>query len=126
MNRTDILDWMHPDCPVRNILARVCDKWSMIVLHTLYGNGGAAMRFGELSKKIDDISQKMLTVTLRTLEEDGYVSRKIYPEVPPKVEYSLTVRGNDLWCQIQQIATWAKDNMDAIISDRKKYRRKRK
>ena len=86
----------HPDnnCPVRNVLCRLGDKWSMLVLITLNANG--TMRFCDIHKTIADISQRMLTVTLRTLETDGLVSRKVYAEVPPRVEYELTERGKSL------------------------------
>ena len=86
----------HPDnnCPVRNVLCRLGDKWSMLVLITLNANG--TMRFCDIHKTIADISQRMLTVTLRTLETDGLVSRKVYAEVPPRVEYELTERGKKL------------------------------
>ena len=72
----------HPtgNCPVRDVLSRLGDKWSMLVLTTLSANG--TMRFSDIHKTIDDISQRMLTVTLRTLESDGLVHRKVYPEVP--------------------------------------------
>ena len=82
MNRKEIIDMSDPDCPVRNVLARICDKWSVLVMLVL--KDAEVMRFNEIQKSIPDISQKMLTVTLRTLEEDGFVKRKIYAEVPPK------------------------------------------
>lgn len=80
----------HPtgNCPIRDILCRLGDKWSMLVLITLNVNG--TMRFSDIQKTISDISQRMLTVTLRTLEADGLVSRTVYAEVPPRVEYQLT------------------------------------
>ena len=78
MDRTTIEDALFPDCPIRNILARISDKWSLLVIYTLDRSGGRAVRFKELQREIPDISQKMLTVTLRTLEEDGYVMRKIF------------------------------------------------
>ena len=80
----------HPtgNCPVRDVLSRLGDKWSMLVLITLNANG--VMRFSDIHKTIEDVSQRMLTVTLRTLEADGLVARKIYAEVPPRVEYCLT------------------------------------
>lgn len=77
------------------------------------------MRFNELQKAIPDISQKMLTVTLRTLEEDGYVTRKIYPEVPPRVEYTLTARAKSLLPHISDLIGWAIENFDAVVADRK-------
>ena len=86
MVRTDIQNELYPDCPIRNILARISDKWSILILFTL--NQSVLMRFNALQKNIPDISQKMLTVTLRTLEEDGFVKRQVYAEVPPRVEYS--------------------------------------
>lgn len=82
------------------------------------------MRFKELQRGIPDISQKMLTVTLRTLEEDGYVTRTIYPEVPPRVEYALTERAKSLIPYINALIGWALENMDAIMSDRRTAIRK--
>ena len=116
MVRTKIQSELYPDCPIRNILARISDKWSILVLFTL--NQSALMRFNTLQKNIPDISQKMLTVTLRTLEEDGFVKRKVYAEVPPRVEYSLTERAISLLPHINDLITWAKNNMDAILTDR--------
>ena len=116
MVRTEIQNELYPDCPIRNILARISDKWSILVLFTL--NQSALMRFNALQKNIPDISQKMLTVTLRTLEEDGFVRRQVYAEVPPRVEYSLTDRAISLLPHINSLITWAKDNMNAILVDR--------
>ena len=96
MYRTTIEDAVFPNCPIRNILARLCDKWSLLVIYTLDKAGKEAVRFKELQREIPDISQKMLTVTLRTLEDDGYVTRTVYPEVPPRVEYALTARAYTL------------------------------
>jgi len=81
-------------CPIRNILSRLGDKWSLLVLVTLSANG--TLRFSDLNRAIGDISQRMLAVTLRSLEADGLVRRKIFPEVPPRVEYSLTASGQGL------------------------------
>lgn len=81
------------------------------------------MRFNTLQKSIPDISQKMLTVTLKTLEEDGFVNRKVYAEVPPKVEYSLTDRALSLLPCINELISWAKENMEAIIQDRTKSKK---
>lgn len=117
MKRNEIIDELVPDCPIRNILARISDKWSLLVLYTL--NQEPTMRFNALQKSIPDISQKMLTVTLKTLEEDGFVSRKVYAEVPPKVEYSLTDRALSLLPCINTLIAWAKENMKDIIQDRK-------
>ncbi|WP_294548291.1 helix-turn-helix domain-containing protein [uncultured Bacteroides sp.] len=119
MVRTEIQNELYPDCPIRNILTRISDKWSILVLFTL--NQSALMRFNALQKNIPDISQKMLTVTLRTLEEDGFVKRQVYAEVPPRVEYSLTDRAISLLPHIDSLVVWAKENMDAILNDRKYY-----
>lgn len=112
-----------PDCPIRNILARISDKWSLLVLYTL--NQEPVMRFNALQKSIPDISQKMLSVTLKTLEEDGFVKRKVYAEVPPRVEYSLTDRALSLLPCINSLIIWAKENMEAILKDRKKAKKTR-
>ncbi|MCM1311934.1 MAG: helix-turn-helix transcriptional regulator [Bacteroides sp.] len=118
MESLKILNELHPDCPIRNVLARIGDKWSLLVLYTL--EKSPVMRFNALRKEIPDISQKMLALTLRTLEEDGFVSRKVYAEVPPRVEYSLTERAYSLLSHINSVIEWAKANMDDILSDRKR------
>ena len=111
-----LLDKHDPECPVRNVLTRISDKWSLLVLYTLYESG--VVRFKELQRLLPDISQKMLTVTLRTLEEDGFVSRKAYAVIPPKVEYSLTDRAVSFLPHVESLIHWAKENMPAIIKDR--------
>ena len=122
MARTEIQNELYPDCPIRNILARISDKWSILIIFTL--NQSELMRFNALQKNIPDISQKMLTVTLRTLEEDGFVKRQVYAEVPPRVEYSLTDRATSLLPHINSLIMWAKENMDAILMDRTNNRLK--
>lgn len=107
-----------PDCPIRTILARVSDKWSLLILFAL--SEAKVLRFNMLRKEIPEISQKMLTNTLRTLETDGYVTRKVYPEVPPRVEYSLTARAYSLLPHINALVKWAKENMAEIVEDRQK------
>lgn len=118
MDRTTIENAVFPDCPIRNILTRFSDKWSLLAIYTL-NKLNRAVRFKELQRQIPDISQKMLTVTLRTLEEDGYVTRTVYPEVPPRVEYALTERTKSLLPHINALIGWALENMDAIMNDRK-------
>lgn len=117
MPKTCIKDELFPDCPIRNVLARISDKWSMLILFMLNHNG--TMRFNALRRDIPDISQKMLSSTLRTLEEDGYILRKSYAEVPPRVEYSLSERGKSIIPHIEGLIEWAKDNLEDIINDRK-------
>ena len=120
MDRTMIEDAVFPGCPIRNILSKLCDKWSLLVIYTLDKADRRTIRFKELQREIPDISQKMLTVTLRTLENDGYVTRTVYPEVPPRVEYALTARTRSLLPHINALIGWALENMDAIMKDRKK------
>ncbi len=116
MSRLRLQDPFDPQCPVRNVLSRIADKWSLLVLYTLQARG--TTRFKELQRSLPDISQKMLTVTLRTLEEDGFVRRQVYATVPPKVEYSLTERALSLLPHINALTAWAKANMNDIMSDR--------
>jgi DNA-binding HxlR family transcriptional regulator len=108
------------DCPIRNILSQLGDKWSLLVLVTLCANG--TMRFNDIHKSIGDISQRMLTVTLRSLEADGLVSRTVYAEVPPKVEYCLTKTGNELLPLIQTLVDWAVENMRDIMQSRQQHK----
>ena len=109
-------------CPVKDIMASYGDKWSMYTVLLLGQH--QKMRFNELRSSITGISQRMLTVTLRSLEEDGMVSRTIYPEIPPRVEYCLTELGERLLKQILQFATWAEENFSEIMKARKKYGKK--
>lgn len=109
-----------PECPIRNVLARICDKWSMLVIFMLEKRQAEPLRFNALRKLIPDISQKMLTSTLRTLEEDGLILRQVYAEVPPRVEYSLTPRAQSLIPIVDNLVDWAADNMAAILKNREK------
>ena len=90
----------------------------MLILITLNANG--TMRFNDIQKSIGDISQRMLAVTLRTLEYDGLVGRKVYPEVPPRVEYNLTERGQGLIPYLEGLIGWAITNMPQILDERAK------
>ena len=119
MNRSDIRDALYPNCPIRNVLSRVGDKWSMLVLFTLESND--TQRFKELQRNIPDISQKMLTATLKMLEADGLIRREVFPEVPPRVEYSLTKKGKSLLPLIDNLLSWASENMEDIIESRRKF-----
>ncbi|MDR3338712.1 MAG: helix-turn-helix transcriptional regulator [Candidatus Symbiothrix sp.] len=107
------------DCPVRNILSRLGDKWSLLVLISLSVNG--ILRFSDIQKSIGDISQRMLAVTLRSLEADGLVNRRAYAEVPPKVEYCLTKAGKELLPHIQNLVGWAVANRQDIMESRQKH-----
>lgn len=106
-------------CPIRNIISRFGDKWSLLIILILSEN--EKLRFNQLGKLIPDISTKVLSSTLKTLEADNLVKRTVYPEVPPRVEYNLTETGISLVPIINQLTQWALDNMKPIIAHRKKY-----
>lgn len=105
------------ECPIRNVLSRFSSKWAMLILCVLSEN--KATRFNTISKAVPDISPKVLTETLKNLEADGLVKRKIYTEIPPRVEYSLTELGRSLMPILNDLISWALDNY-AYISRRKK------
>ncbi|HEY8934419.1 MAG TPA: helix-turn-helix domain-containing protein [Cyclobacteriaceae bacterium] len=107
-------------CPIRNIVDRFGDKWSLLVILTI-GEKRGPMRFNEMMQSIGEISQKMLTVTLRTLEADGIILRIHYTQIPPKVEYSLTELGYTLLPLLEELNTWAVNNQEVILKTRKKY-----
>ena len=96
-------------CRFRVVMDRFGDKWSVLIINTLSENG--VMRFTELSSSIDGISLKMLSSTLRVLEEDAFVLRTVYPEVPPRVEYELTSLGREMVSYIKSISDWAVQNI---------------
>ena len=100
------LEYTPTNCHARDVLARVGDTWSMYVIHIL--GDARTLRFNELRKEVDGISQRMLTVTLRGLERDGLVARTVYPEVPPRVEYSLTEAGYALRPVIEAMEEWGR------------------
>ena len=104
------------NCPVRNVLDRIGDKWSMLVLLLL--NDAEVLRFNELHKIIQSISQKMLSSTLKSLEADGLIAREVYPVIPPKVEYRLTERGKTLIPKLQGLVDWAAANSNDIRASR--------
>ena len=106
-------------CPVRNVIARFGNKWALLVILILSDN--KVLRFSALKKMIPDVSSRMLSSTLRTLEADGLVSRKVYPEVPPKVEYSLTETGLSLVPFIVQLTEWAQKHMKSIVKHREEF-----
>ena len=105
-------------CPIRSILDRISGKWPILILKTL-GDGGV-LRFNEISKSLGDISQKMLTTTLRSLESDGIITRKMYTEIPPRVEYELTDLGQDLLHHMHPLIKWAEKNKGVIEGNRVK------
>lgn len=106
-------------CPVRNVVARFGNKWALLVILVLNENGST--RFNQLCKLIPDISTKVLSCTLRTLEADDLINRTVFPKVPIRVEYKLTETGESLVPIIQQLTDWAVQNMKSIMKHRKKY-----
>ncbi len=119
-----IRDLHFPNCPIRNVIARIGDRWSILVLLTL-DPAHRPMRFKEIQAAIPDISQKMLTRTLRDLEADGFVIRQAYAEVPPRVEYELTDRARSLTPLLHNLVAWAAANLPGIVKDRERYSKKR-
>ena len=116
MDRKEIRDVMFPDCPIRNVLSRMMDKWTLLVIYTLEQQG--TMRFNDIHRAIPDVSQKMLTLTLKCMEADGLVSRKVIPAVPVKVEYTLTERANSVLPLLDQLLAWAMEHFNEILTDR--------
>jgi DNA-binding HxlR family transcriptional regulator len=119
LKRPAELEYTPSNCHARDVLARVGDTWSVYVIHIL--GDARTLRFSELRREVDGISQRMLTVTLRGLERDGLVKRTVYPEIPPRVEYSLTPLGITLRQHIRGLVTWAGDHLAEVDSARAAY-----
>ncbi|PKR90951.1 transcriptional regulator [Pleomorphomonas diazotrophica] len=115
----DVLQWdVREGCEVRQILDRIADKWSLLVIALL---DKRTMRFAELLRSIKGVSKRMLTTTLRQLERDGIVERTVYPTVPPKVEYNLTPLGNSLHETVKALVIWTEANQVKIAEARDRY-----
>ncbi|MEN0118482.1 MAG: helix-turn-helix domain-containing protein [Agrobacterium cavarae] len=99
------------NCPVRDLLNHIGGKWSTLLLQAL---AERPYRFGELRRMVPDISQRMLTQTLRDLQRDGYIHREVFPTKPPSVEYSMTPLGRSLYLPLSQVINWALDHHDAV------------
>jgi DNA-binding HxlR family transcriptional regulator len=117
----------YPDDPevgeaISDMLARIGDKWSLLIVSTL---GETPLRFNELRRSIGDISQKMLSSTLKVLERDGLVERTVAPTVPPQVSYELTDLGRDLLPQVISLARWTAANTPRIMAARANYDNRR-
>ncbi|VVC75350.1 putative HTH-type transcriptional regulator YybR [Aquicella siphonis] len=106
------------NCPTRLILDRIADKWTVLIIGQL---SSGTLRFNELKRSVPGITQKMLTQTLKGLERDGIIVRKIYATVPPKVEYTLTKLGKSLIRVVEAIRTWAETNVKDILQSQAKY-----
>ncbi|MEU9100989.1 helix-turn-helix domain-containing protein [Streptomyces sp. NPDC048361] len=108
----------HPDCGIRDVLDRIGDKWSVLVIVEL---AGGALRFRELQRAVHGISQRMLTLTVRRLERDGLVLRTVYPTVPAQVDYRLTETGTSLTHLVKALADWSLDHRAGIADARRSY-----
>ena len=108
----------HHDCEFREVLDRVGDKWSLLVIAMLEQRPTARARFSELKRSIPGISQRMLTATLRSLERDGLLTRHVYAEVPPRVEYALTPLGETLIAPIGALRAWSEANIEQVLAAR--------
>lgn len=104
-------------CPSREILEHLSSKWSLLVLHCL---SQGVHRFSELKIKIEGISEKMLSQTLKTLEQDGFILRTVYPIVPPKVEYQLTILGSQAAEKVNELIFWIERNLSEILEQKPK------
>jgi len=111
---------LNAGCPSRGVLARIGGKWTALVIRSL---AGRTLRYNELQREVAGISQKMLTQTLRALEEDGIIARKVYPVIPPMVEYCLTPLGRTLVLPLHAICDWAENHLPKIEAHRKACRR---
>ncbi len=118
-NKTERRKFYNDDeCPIRNVVAQIGDKWSMLILFALVDGSD---RFNSLKSRIIGISQRMLTQTLRDLEREGYVKRTVFPEVPVRVEYELTEMGSGIVKPLYQLVSWAGEHHDDIKHCRKIY-----
>ena len=103
-------------CPIRNVISRFGDKWSMLVLYSLHTSETGILRFNELRHHMTDCSQKMLSQTLKNLEQSHLVHREVYPEVPPRVEYTLTDLGKSLMPSIKPILKWSVEHFNEVVA----------
>ncbi|WP_295873860.1 helix-turn-helix domain-containing protein [uncultured Zhongshania sp.] len=106
------------NCSVRDVLSKLTSKWPMLILFALLDG---PERFSSLQRRIENISRRMLTISLRQLERDGYIHRQVYPEVPPRVEYTLTKMGNTVTIPLIELVSWAERNHNEIRSCREKF-----
>ena len=104
-------------CPIRQVISRFGDKWSLLVLFLLNRSETGVLRFNEIRRLMTDCSQKMLSQTLKNLEQSHLVHREVYAEVPPRVEYSLTETGLSLMPSIISLIEWGKDHFEEVVTD---------
>jgi len=104
-------------CPIRQVVSRFGDKWSLLVLFMLNRSETGVLRFNEIRRLMTDCSQKMLSQTLKNLEQSHLVHREVFPEVPPRVEYSLTETGQSLMPALMALIEWGKEHFQEIVTD---------
>ena len=104
-------------CPIRQVVSRFGDKWSMLVLYMLHASETGVLRFNEIRRLMTDCSQKMLSQTLKNLEQSHLVHREVYPEVPPRVEYSLTDTGRSLMPVLTDLIAWGQQHFKDVVTD---------
>lgn len=114
MRRRDV---MNERCPSRQVLDRIADKWTALVIHAL---SDGTLRYSEVQRRVGGVSQKMLTQTLRSLERDGLVERKVHPVVPPRVEYRLTRLGRTLTEPLAAVCRWAEAHLPELLAARER------
>jgi DNA-binding HxlR family transcriptional regulator len=112
---------VHSICPIHDLISRLGDKWSVLLLIALAKSENRRLRFSELMRAVDGISQRMLSTTLRHLERDGIVTRQVYPEVPPRVEYTLTELGSGLLVPVKALFGWIDHEWPKIEDSRRQY-----
>lgn len=115
-----VLAWdpFKQECPSRRLLDRIGDRWTVLIVVTL---APGPQRFSALAAQVGGISQKMLTQTLRSLERDGFVTRTVYPQIPPRVEYELTALGRSLLGPLRALEEWAVENMTEVVEHQQEY-----
>ncbi|MCJ8509359.1 helix-turn-helix transcriptional regulator [Rhizobium lemnae] len=110
--------WDASNCPIRDVMSQISGKWSILILHAL---SERPYRFGALRRLVPDISQRMLTQTLRELQRDGYIDRTVFPTKPPSVEYSLTQLGHSLFNALSQVLIWAERHHGEVRKARARF-----
>lgn len=114
----DMSNWDAGNCPVRDVINQISGKWSTLLLQAL---AVRPYRFGELRRLVPDISQRMLTQTLRELQRDGYVDREVFPTKPPSVEYRMAELGHSLFQPLAEVLVWAEKNHEAVKAARMRF-----
>jgi DNA-binding HxlR family transcriptional regulator len=118
IHRANVAQGGVANCPIRYVVQNIFDKWSALLLMAL---AEQPYRFGELRRLVPDISQRMLTQTLRDLQRDGYVHREVFPTKPPSVEYSLTGMGHQMYDSLQHVLHWAENNHEDVRAARARF-----